>query len=143
MSDLAGIRHGNRVRLRQTARWLRVGEGLLGRVVDASGRAVDGKPQPALAERASLDRQPPHACTRPRIDQPLGTGIRAIDGLLTCGKGQRMGIFAGSGVGKSVLLGMMARYTSADVNVIALIGERGREVNEFIERDLGPQGLAQ
>ena len=90
----------------------------------------------------SLNRQPPHACTRPRIDQPLATGIRAMDGLLTCGKGQRMGIFAGSGVGKSVLLGMMARYTSADVNVIALIGERGREVNEFIERDLGPQGLA-
>ena len=111
-------------------------------MLDASGRAVDGKPRPALAERLPLDRQPPHACTRPRIDQPLATGIRAMDGLLTCGKGQRMGIFAGSGVGKSVLLGMMARYTSADVNVIALIGERGREVNEFIERDLGPQGLA-
>ncbi len=142
LSALAGIRHGNRVRLRQTARWLRVGSGLLGRVLGASGRAVDGRPQPALAERASLDRQPPHACTRPRIDRPLDTGIRAIDGLLTCGRGQRMGIFAGSGVGKSVLLGMMARYTSADVNVIALIGERGREVNEFIERDLGPQGLA-
>src|SRR5581483_10278881 len=79
---------------------------------------------------------------RPRIDTPLSTGIRAIDGLLTCGKGQRMGIFAGSGVGKSVMLGMMSRYTSADVNVIALVGERGREVNEFIERDLGPAGLA-
>ena len=78
---------------------------------------------------------------RPRIKDPLTTGIRAIDGLLTCGKGQRMGIFAGSGVGKSVVLGMMARYTSADVNVIALIGERGREVNEFFERDLGPAGL--
>jgi flagellum-specific ATP synthase len=142
LSDLTGIRHGNRVRLRQTARWLRVGGGLLGRVIGASGSAVDGKPQPALGERAALGRQPPHACTRPRIDRPLTTGIRAIDGLLTCGKGQRMGIFAGSGVGKSVLLGMMARYTSADVNVIALIGERGREVNEFIERDLGPQGLA-
>ncbi len=142
LSDLTGIRHGNRVRLRQTARWLRVGDGLLGRVLGASGQAVDGKPQPALAQRVSLDGRPPHACTRPRIDRPLGTGIRAIDGLLTCGKGQRMGIFAGSGVGKSVLLGMMARYTSADVNVIALIGERGREVNEFIERDLGPQGLA-
>ena len=142
LSDLTGIRHGNHVRLRQTTRWLRVGEGLLGRVLDASGRAVDGKPQPAMSERMSLHRQPPHACTRPRIDQPLGTGIRALDGLLTCGKGQRMGIFAGSGVGKSVLLGMMARYTSAEVNVIALIGERGREVNEFIERDLGPEGLA-
>ena len=142
LSDLTGIRHGNRVRLRQTARWLRVGPGLLGRVLAASGRAVDGKPQPALGQRVSLDRRPPHACTRPRIDRPLTTGIRAMDGLLTCGQGQRMGIFAGSGVGKSVLLGMMARYASADVNVIALIGERGREVNEFIERDLGPQGLA-
>lgn len=142
LSDLTGIRHGNRVRLRQTARRLRVGEGLLGRVIDAWGRAVDGKPQPILSERVSLHRSPPHACTRPRIDRPLGTGIRAMDGLLTCGKGQRMGIFAGSGVGKSVLLGMMARYTSADVNVIALIGERGREVNEFIERDLGTEGLA-
>jgi flagellum-specific ATP synthase len=79
---------------------------------------------------------------RPRIDKPLGTGIRAIDGLLTCGRGQRMGIFAGSGVGKSVLLGMMSKYTAADVNVITLVGERGREVNEFIERDLGPEGLA-
>jgi flagellum-specific ATP synthase len=142
LSELAGIRHGNRVRLKRTARWLPVGEGMLGRVLNASGRAVDGKPPPALAQRATLDRKPPHAFTRPRIDQPLTTGVRAIDGLLTCGKGQRMGIFAGSGVGKSVLLGMMARYTSADVNVIALIGERGREVNEFIERDLGPHGLA-
>src|SRR5262249_51524343 len=79
---------------------------------------------------------------RPRIDTPLTTGIRTIDGLLTCGRGQRMGIFAGSGVGKSVTLGMMARYTSADVNVIALIGERGREVNEVLERDLGAAGLA-
>ena len=142
LSDFSGIRHGNRVRLQKTTRWLRVGEGLLGRVVDASGRAVDGKPQPALGPRVPLNRQPPHACTRPRIDKPLSTGIRALDALLTCGKGQRMGIFAGSGVGKSVTLGMMARNTSADVNVIALIGERGREVNEFIERDLGPQGLA-
>jgi FliI/YscN family ATPase len=89
-----------------------------------------------------LRRRPPSPVERPRIDAPLSTGVRAIDGLLTCGKGQRIGVFAGSGVGKSVLLGMMARYTAADVNVIALIGERGREVNEFIERDLGPQGLA-
>ena len=115
---------------------------LLGRVIDAAGKAVDGRPGPALADRVSFHRLPPHPCTRPRIHEPLTTGVRAIDGLLTCGKGQRMGIFAGSGVGKSVLLGMMARYTSADVIVIALIGERGREVNEFIERDLGPDGLA-
>ncbi len=142
LSDLKGVRRGNRVRLTQTARWLRVGEELLGRVIDASGNPVDGKPRPALQRRTSFSRQPPHPCDRPRIDQPLSTGVRALDGLLSCGKGQRMGIFSGSGVGKSVLLGMMARYTSAEVIVIALIGERGREVNEFLERDLGSEGLA-
>jgi flagellum-specific ATP synthase len=142
LSPMAGIRRGNAVRLLRTARWLRVGEGLLGRVVDAEGRAIDGRPQPALTARTEVDRDPPPATERPRIDTPLCTGIRAIDALVTCGKGQRMGIFAGSGVGKSVTLGMMARYTSADVNVIGLIGERGREVNEFIERDLGPEAIA-
>jgi FliI/YscN family ATPase len=142
LGRMAGVRRGNAVRLVRTARWLRVGKALLGRVVDATGRAIDGRPQPALSERAQVDRDPPMATQRPRIDAILGTGIRALDSLLTCGKGQRMGIFAGSGVGKSVLLGMMARYTSADVNVIGLVGERGREVNEFIERDLGPEGLA-
>ena len=142
LGELHGVRRGNRVRLVRTRPWLRVGPELLGRVIDASGRAVDGRPQPALSQRVALDRRPPPAVERPRIDTPHSTDIRAIDGLLTCGKGQRMGIFAGSGVGKSVTLGMMARYTSADVNVIALIGERGREVNEFIERDLGPEGLA-
>ncbi len=140
--ELSGVRHGNRVRLVRTARWLRVGEELLGRVVDAAGAAVDGKPQPALVDRCPFHRAPPHPCQRPRIDTPLSTGVRSIDGLMTCGLGQRIGIFAGSGVGKSVTLGMMARYTAADVIVIALIGERGREVNEFIERDLGPEGLA-
>jgi flagellum-specific ATP synthase len=141
-SESQGVRHGNRVRLARTTRWLHVGPEMLGRVFDAQGNAVDGKPQPVLHDRTSFDRRPPHPCTRPRICKALSTGVRSIDGLLTCGKGQRMGIFAGSGVGKSVLLGMMARYTSAEVNVIALIGERGREVNEFIERDLGPTGLA-
>ncbi|HEY2882376.1 MAG TPA: FliI/YscN family ATPase [Pirellulales bacterium] len=140
--NLQGVRRGNQVRLLRTLQWLRVGPELLGRVVDAEGHALDGRPQPALAGRTALNRRPPPAVERPRIKEALGTGIRAIDGLLACGKGQRMGIFAGSGVGKSVALGMMARYTSADVNVIALIGERGREVNEFIERDLGPVGLA-
>ena len=140
--DPAGVRHGNRVRLVRTTRWLRVGEELLGRVIDAGGKAIDDRPQPALQDRTSLRRRPPDPCRRPRIDQPLSTGVRAIDGLLTCGKGQRMGIFSGSGVGKSILLGMMARYTSADVIVIALIGERGREVNEFIQRDLAAEGLA-
>jgi len=141
-SELAGVRHGNRVRLAKTTHWLRVGEQLLGRVIDASGNAIDGRPQPAMHDRAAFHRRPPEPCQRPRIDRPLATGVRAIDGLLCCGRGQRMGIFSGSGVGKSVLLGMMARYTAADVIVIGLIGERGREVNEFLERDLGPEGLA-
>jgi flagellum-specific ATP synthase len=139
--NLNGVRRGNRVRLRQTCRWIRVGQELLGRVVDSQGKAIDGRPQPALTQRTELNRKPPPSMERPRIHEPLSTGIRSIDGLMTCGKGQRMGIFAGSGVGKSVALGMMARYTSADVNVIALVGERGREVNEFLERDLGKQGL--
>lgn len=142
LSEMTGVRHGNRVRLVRTSRLLRVGNELLGRVIDARGQVMDGRPAPLLTDRAALDRRPPAACDRPRIDAPLSTGVRVIDGLLTCGLGQRIGIFAGSGVGKSVTLGMMARYTSADVNVIGLIGERGREVNEFIERDLGPEGLA-
>jgi flagellum-specific ATP synthase len=122
----------------QTARWIRVGQALLGRVINAFGQVIDGGAAPALEQRVPLDRAAASAVSRPRIVEPLSTGIRAIDGLLTCGKGQRMGIFAGSGVGKSVTLGMMARYTAADVIVVALVGERGREVNEFIERDLGP-----
>ena len=141
-SDLTGVRRGNRVRLVRTSRWLRVGDELLGRVFNARGEAVDGRPQPVLGQRTRFHRNPPHPCDRPRIEQPLSTGIRAIDGLLTCGSGQRLGIFAGSGVGKSVAMGMMARYTSADVIVIAMIGERGRELNDFIQRDLGPEGLA-
>jgi flagellum-specific ATP synthase len=142
LSPLTGVRRGNRVRLVRTEPWIRVGDELLGRLVDATGRAIDGRPQPALPRRAPLDQKPPPAVQRPRIDTPLATGVRAIDAMLTSGRGQRMGIFAGSGVGKSVLLGMMARYTAADVNVIALIGERGREVKEFVERDLGPSGMA-
>ena len=141
-SELAGVRRGNRVRLVRTSRWLRVGDELLGRVFNAMGEAVDGRPQPVLNQRTRFHRDPPHPCDRPRIEKPLSTGIRAVDGLLTCGRGQRLGIFSGSGVGKSVMLGMMARYTSADVIVIAMIGERGRELNDFIERDLGPEGLA-
>ncbi len=142
LSEMNGVRHGNRVRLMRTSRVLYVGGELLGRVVDADAKPIDELPQPALNERAPLTGKAPPAIERPRIDQPLSTGIRAIDGLLTCGPGQRMGIFSGSGVGKSVALGMMARYTAADVNIIALIGERGREVNEFLERDLGADGLS-
>jgi len=140
--DMAGLRRGNRVRLLRTSRRIQVGEQLLGRVLNAHGQPVDGGVRPALFDQVELHRKPPPAVQRPRIDTPLSTGIRAIDGLLTCGRGQRMGLFAGSGVGKSVTLGMMAKYTSADINVIGLIGERGREVNEFIERDLGAEGLA-
>ena len=138
---LSGVRRGNRVHLRRTTASLRVGDALLGRVVDAQGRAIDQRPQPVLPFRVRFDQRPVLATERPRIDTPLCTGIRSIDGLLTCGRGQRMGIFSGSGVGKSVTLGMMARYTAADITVIALIGERGREVNEFVQRDLGAEGL--
>jgi FliI/YscN family ATPase len=142
LEEMAGVRHGNRVRLVRTCRWLKVGDELLSRVIDAYGRVIDGRPQPVLPHRTWLHAAPPSPVERPRVDVPLATGIRAMDALLTCGKGQRMGIFSGSGVGKSVTLGMMSRYTSADVNVIALIGERGREVNDFLEQDLGPEGLA-
>ena len=140
-SDISGIRRGNRVLLAKTFPWLRVGENLLGRVINPEGRAVDGKPQPVLSDRINFNNRPPDPCSRPRINSILSTGVRAIDGMFTCGRGQRIGIFAGSGVGKSVTLGMMARYTNADVIVIALIGERGRELNDFIERDLGEEGL--
>jgi flagellum-specific ATP synthase len=142
LSNLEGIRRGSRVTLVRTTRTMRVGQALLGRVIDARGRCIDGRPQPLLTERRALKAEPIAATTRPRIEEPLATGVRAIDGVLTCGRGQRLGIFAGSGVGKSVLMGMMGRYTDAEVSVIALIGERGREVNEFIQRELGPEGLA-
>jgi flagellum-specific ATP synthase len=118
-----------------------VGEELLGRVIDGMGNPIDGKGPLNLSERRSIYREPPNPLDRDRIETPLQTGVRAIDGLLTIGKGQRAGIFAGSGVGKSVLLGMMARNTDADINVITLLGERGREVREFIEKDLGEEGL--
>ena len=127
-------------RLLRTTRSLKVGPALLGRVIDAHGRCIDGRSQPVLPFRVRLDRQPPPATERPRIRTPLATGVHAIDTLLTCGRGQRLGIFSGSGVGKSVLLGMMSRYTDADVIVTGLVGERGREVNEFLERDLGADG---
>ena len=142
LSNLEGIRHGTPVKLVRTTRTLRVGEGLLGRVIDARGRCIDGRPQPMLRTRLPFQSETVLATERPRIDAPLSTGVRAIDGLLTTGRGQRLGIFAGSGVGKSTLLGMMTRYTTADVTVIAMIGERGREVNEFLQRELGPAGLA-
>ena len=140
---MTGVRHGNRVRLTRTRRHAARRAGAAG-PRDRRPRPRD-RPSPAAACWPSACRStgtPPPATERPRIDAPLSTGVRAIDGLLTCGLGQRIGIFSGSGVGKSVTLGMMARYTSADVSVIGLIGERGREVNDFLERDLGPSGLA-
>ncbi len=118
-----------------------VGKSLLGRVLDGLGKPMDGKGPLVLPQSVSLFRNPPHPLDRKRIREPFSSGVRAIDGLKTLGKGQRVGIFAGSGVGKSVLMGMIARHCRADVNVIALIGERGREVREFIEKDLGEEGL--
>ena len=118
-----------------------VGRELLGRVIDGLGRPLDGKGPVVTEEVRSIYSAPPNPLTRRRISEAVATGIRSIDALLTLGKGQRVGIFAGSGVGKSVTLGMIARNTSADVNVIALVGERGREVSEFLDRELGPEGL--
>jgi len=141
LSPTAGVRRGHRATLLRTVRTLKVGPELLGRVIDAHGRCIDGHPQPVLPTRTRLDRLPPPATERPRIRAPLATGVHAIDTLLTCGRGQRLGIFSGSGVGKSVLLGMMCRHTNADVIVAGLVGERGREVNDFLERDLGAESL--
>lgn len=118
-----------------------VGDQLLGRVIDGFGNPIDDKGEINYSIIKNTHRDPPNPLTRKRIDTPLQTGVRAIDGLLTVGKGQRVGIFAGSGVGKSVMLGMIARNTTADVSVIVLVGERGREVREFIEKDLGEEGL--
>ncbi|MGE3316913.1 MAG: EscN/YscN/HrcN family type III secretion system ATPase, partial [Planctomycetaceae bacterium] len=140
--ELNGVRRGNRVELIQSVPGVRVGESLLGRVLDGRGRFIDGLPPAARPHRVRLHADPTAPLQRPRIDSPLSTGVRSIDALLTCGKGQRLGIFSGSGVGKSTLLGQMARSSSADVNVIVLVGERGREVREFMEKDLGPEGLA-
>jgi flagellum-specific ATP synthase len=119
-----------------------VSDALKGRVIDALGNAIDGQPLPCMEETVPLFRDPPNPVTRSRITNCLDLGVRSINSLLTVGEGQRVGIMAGSGVGKSTLLGMVAKNAHSDVNVIALVGERGREVREFIERDLGPEGLA-
>jgi flagellum-specific ATP synthase len=118
-----------------------VGDELLGRVIDGMGEPIDGKGALQNISNKTVFRDPPNPLNRRRIETPLQTGVRSIDGLLTVGRGQRVGIFAGSGVGKSVMLGMIARNTNADVSVIVLLGERGREVREFIEKDLGEEGL--
>jgi flagellum-specific ATP synthase len=119
-----------------------VSEGLLGRVIDALGNPIDGMPMPTMDQMVPLYREPPNPVSRTRITECFDLGVRAMNGLLTVGEGQRVAIMAGSGVGKSTLLGMIAKHSSSEVNVIGLIGERGREVREFIERDLGPEGLA-
>lgn len=142
LDAMEGIRHGLAVRRVTTSPEVGVGPALLGRVIDGMGEPLDGKGAVAVQARRPLYQSAPHPLRRRRIQEPLGTGVRAVDALLTCGRGQRMGIFSGSGVGKSVLLGMLARYNQAPVTVIALVGERGREVREFIERDLGEEGLS-
>lgn len=120
---------------------VKVGRGLIGKVIDAFGKPLDGKELPKGLRSVPTEQQPPNPLTRAPLSEPLQVGVRSIDALLSVGKGQRVGIFAGSGVGKSTLLGMIARNSNADLNVIALLGERGREVREFIEKDLGPEGL--
>ncbi len=140
LGDVHGIEPGNAILALADEPLVAVGTELLGRVVDGLGRPLDGAGPLRLAGRASLQGRPLNPLERAPIREPLDLGIRAINGLLTCGRGQRVGIFSGSGVGKSSLLGMIARATDADVNVIALIGERGREVIEFLERDLGEEG---
>ena len=141
-SELNGIRRGTQVRLGHSVQGARVGEALLGRIINGRGKYLDGLPPATLPRHTTLQSSPVSPMQRPRIDTSLATGVRAIDGFLACGRGQRIGIFAGSGLGKSTLLGQIARSTEADVNVVVLIGERGREVREFIERDLGPTGLS-
>ncbi|WKV09132.1 flagellar protein export ATPase FliI [Thermoanaerobacterium sp. CMT5567-10] len=141
LGDMDGIGPGNSVISTGQKLKIGVGEELLGRVIDALGNPIDGKGPIKFKKLVSTNNVPPNPIERKRIREVMPLGIKAIDGLLTCGKGQRIGIFAGSGVGKSTLLGMIARNAKSDINVIALIGERGREVNEFIEKDLGKDGL--
>jgi len=142
LGTTAGIRPGDRIVARGGTASVGVGPGLLGRVVDALGRPLDGLGPLQTAADYPLHPPPMNPLERDPVVAPLGTGVRTIDGLLTCGRGQRLGLFGGSGVGKSTLLGMMARGTAADVSIIALVGERGREVRAFLEQDLGPEGLA-
>ena len=135
-----GIRYGDSVAALGIMPRVEVGEGLIGRVMNAMGRPLDGGRRPVLHTTAALERPAPAPFDREPIREALGTGIRAIDGLLTVGRGQRVGIFGGSGVGKSTLIGMMTRNSDADIIVVGLVGERGREVGEFLEEGLGPEG---
>lgn len=142
VDPVRGLRRGDRVVATGRHPRVPVGEALLGRVLDADGRPLDGGAPPPAERKAVIHQEPLPALSRPLIDTPLVTGVRAIDGLISIGRGQRIGIFAGSGVGKSHLLGALARHAADDVIVIALVGERNREVREFVERQLGEQGRA-
>jgi flagellum-specific ATP synthase len=141
LEDIHGLGPGAEVRSLGRPLSVGVSRGLMGRVINGLGEPLDGGGPIIASEYRPLHAGAPHPLRRRRITQPLSVGVRAVDGLLTLGEGQRVGIFSGSGIGKSVLLGMMAKYTEADVTVIGLIGERGREVRDFIEKYLGPQGL--
>ncbi len=141
LGRLGGIAAGASVAASGRPLRVPVGHELLGRVLDGLGRPIDGLGPTGARRTRPLAAEPPNPLTRRRISEPMATGIRSIDALLTCGRGQRVGIFSGSGVGKSILLGMIARSSEADLNVIALVGERGREVRDFIEKDLGEDGL--
>lgn len=142
LGELRGLGPGSLIRVLRSSATMGCSDALLGRIIDAMGQPIDGGYPPRVDKHMPLYALPPDPMARKQIAEPLDLGVRAINTMLTCGKGQRMGIMAGSGVGKSVLLGTMAKHSRADVNVIALIGERGREVREFVERDLGTEGLA-
>jgi FliI/YscN family ATPase len=142
LGPTAGISPGTRVRLRTSEASAEVGNELLGRVIDAFGRPLDQRPAPRCAARAALHADPPPPFARRPIEKPLQTGVRALDALLSFGEGQRIGLFAGTGVGKSTLLGMLCRHADADVIVAALIGERGREVGDFVRHAIGPESLS-
>jgi FliI/YscN family ATPase len=142
LGEMDGLHPGSSVQPLGRSFGVDVGPGMLGRVLNGLGHPIDGKGKLEVEERVPLAAEPPNPLEREMIETQFETGVRAIDGLLTLGRGQRVGIFAGSGVGKSTLLGQIARQAQADVNVIALLGERGREVRDFIEHSLGPEGLA-
>lgn len=140
LGEIYGIRTGARIAVKGKQSYIPISNEILGRIIDGTGNPIDGR-EPLRGKPFPIYREALNPLEREIIKEPLDLGIRAINSLITCGKGQKIGIMAGSGVGKSVLLGMIAKYTAADVNVIALIGERGREVREFIENDLGEEGL--
>ncbi len=142
LEHVEGISPGDPVTTRSTPRYINLNDTVLGRVLNGLGEPIDNKGSLAGTDKMALDATGPPPLSRGKITRPLALGIRSIDGMLTCGRGQRVGIFSGSGVGKSVLLGDIANSSDADVNIVALIGERGREVREFLENNLGPEGLA-